>query len=76
MNPRNMSDSVRQRPLNLARERDEEFGLMLTRYPLERLTYRLCRSSHRDEFVLKGAMLFPLWSNEPHRPTRDLDLLS
>jgi hypothetical protein len=25
--------------------------------------------------VLKGAMLFRLWENQPHRPTRDLDLL-
>ncbi|MDZ7615530.1 MAG: nucleotidyl transferase AbiEii/AbiGii toxin family protein [Patescibacteria group bacterium] len=48
---------------------------MLTRYALERLLYRLSQSEHRDVFVLKGAMLFQLWSDQPHRPTRDLDLL-
>jgi hypothetical protein len=48
---------------------------MLTRYALERLLFRLSRSSHCDEFVLKGAMLFRVWANDPHRPTRDLDLL-
>ena len=48
---------------------------MLNRYGLERWLYRLSRSPHRDRFVLKGAMLFTLWSKEPHRKTRDLDLL-
>jgi predicted nucleotidyltransferase component of viral defense system len=47
----------------------------LTRYALERVMYRLSRSTHRDQFILKGAMLFSLWGGEPHRPTRDLDLL-
>src|SRR5262249_560046 len=46
-----------------------------TRYGLERLLYRLSESPHRDVFVLKGALLFRLWSNQPHRPTKDLDLL-
>ncbi|HET7239420.1 MAG TPA: nucleotidyl transferase AbiEii/AbiGii toxin family protein, partial [Terrimicrobiaceae bacterium] len=32
-------------------------------------------TSHCDRFVLKGAMLFAVWSDEPHRPTQDLDLL-
>jgi hypothetical protein len=35
----------------------------------------LSQSEHRDVFVLKGAMLFQLWGDQPHRPTRDLDLL-
>jgi predicted nucleotidyltransferase component of viral defense system len=48
----------------------------LTRYALERLLYRLSKSAHRDQFVIKGAMLFSAWSEVPHRPTRDLDLLS
>ena len=59
----------------LAREQKEDFSIVLTRYGLERLLYRLSQSAHRDRFVLKGAMLFQLWSGHPHRPTRDLDLL-
>lgn len=74
-NPRNMAASVRQRLMNKARESKEDFGIVLTRYGLERLLYRLSRCQHRDQFVLKGAMLFQLWSGEVHRPTRDLDLL-
>jgi predicted nucleotidyltransferase component of viral defense system len=60
---------------NLAREQGEDFQLVLTRYVIERLLYRLSRSEQRGDFVLKGAMLFQLWADQPHRPTRDLDLL-
>ena len=73
--PRNLAASVRQRLLNLAQARNEDFQLVLTRYALERLLYRLSRSEHCEVFVLKGAMLFQLWGDQPHRPTRDLDLL-
>jgi predicted nucleotidyltransferase component of viral defense system len=73
--PRNVAASVRQRLMNLARAQNEDFQLVLTRYALERLLYRLSQSEHRDVFVLKGAMLFELWGDQPHRPTRDLDLL-
>jgi hypothetical protein len=48
---------------------------VLSRYALERLLYRLGRSPYTDQFVVKGALLFSLWSDHPHRPTRDLDLL-
>lgn len=72
---RNPAASVRARLLDLARARGEDFQLVLTRYGLERLMYRLSKSAHADHFVLKGAMLFVLWSEEPHRPTRDVDFL-
>jgi predicted nucleotidyltransferase component of viral defense system len=61
--------------MNLARERGQVFDLLLTRYALERLLYRLSISEHRNRFVLKGAMLVTTWFDDPHRPTRDLDLL-
>ncbi|MGD9802522.1 MAG: nucleotidyl transferase AbiEii/AbiGii toxin family protein [Hyphomicrobiaceae bacterium] len=73
--PANIGASVRARLLNLARERNQPFQLLLTRYVLERLLFRLSRSAHRDRFVLKGAMLMAAWFDDPHRPTQDLDLL-
>jgi len=73
--PSNVPASVRQRLLNLAQQTNQDFGLLLTKYSLERLLYRLSVSPHRDGFVLKGALLFDLWTAHPHRPTRDLDLL-
>ncbi len=48
---------------------------MLTSYGLERLLYRLSVSAYRDEFVLKGAMLFSCWSGDLYRATRDVDFL-
>lgn len=66
---------MRQRLLNRSGERHEDFQLTLIYYGLERLMYRLSRSSYPDRFVLKGAMLFSVWSETPHRATRDLDLL-
>lgn len=73
--PRDRAASVPQRLLNLAKERGEEFNFVLLRYGLERLLFRLGESRHAGTFVLKGAMLFPLWSGSPHRATKDMDLL-
>ena len=73
--PKDISSSVRARLLHLARERGEDFQRVLTRYANERLLYRLASSTHASQFVLKGAALFTLWTGQPHRATRDLDLL-
>ncbi len=67
--------SIRQRLLDRARMRGEDFQLVLDRYAVERLLYRLSISPHREQFLLKGALLFALWFDQPHRPTRDADLL-
>ncbi len=71
----NLAASVRDRLLQRTRARGTEFQHTLTNYGLERWLYRMTQSAHRDRFVLKGAMLFGLWSDEPHRATQDLDLL-
>jgi hypothetical protein len=75
--PKNVAASVRHRLLNRAREEQQEFQLLLTRYALERLVFRLSRSSYLEKFVLKGAMLFYVWNptSGAYRPTRDIDFL-
>jgi Nucleotidyl transferase AbiEii toxin, Type IV TA system len=73
--PRDIGASVRARLLTLSRDKGQPFDLLLTRYAIERLLYRLSVSAHRDRFVLKGAMLMTIWFDDPHRPTRDVDLL-
>jgi hypothetical protein len=40
---------VRQRLTDLARKQGEDFQLVLTRYVIERLLYRLSRSGFTDE---------------------------
>lgn len=72
---RNTAASVRAWLLNKARTDKRDFSLVLTRYALERLLYRLSISEHADHFLLKGALLFDLWFDVPFRPTRDMDLL-
>lgn len=70
-----MGASVRARLLRIGREKGQTFDLILTRYAIERLLYRLAQSPHVDRFVLKGAMLLMTWFEDPFRATRDLDLL-
>ena len=72
---RNIGASVRARLLQRARAEKADYQILLTRYALERLLYRLSVSDQREQFVLKGAMLFAVWQDDPFRPTRDLDLL-
>jgi predicted nucleotidyltransferase component of viral defense system len=72
---KNTGASVRARLLQLAKASGQSFDLVLTRFALERLLFRLGQSPHADRFVLKGAMLMMSWFDDPHRGTRDLDLL-
>ncbi len=72
---KNLVASVRDRLRNLARQQREDYNFTLMRYANERFLYRLSQLAHRRDFVLKGAMLLPLWGTETYRPTRDIDLL-
>jgi len=75
MTVRNIAASVRDRLLNKSRTEKLDYNLLLTRYALERLLYRMSISAPRDQFLLKGALLFDLWFDVPHRPTHDADFL-
>jgi hypothetical protein len=72
---KNIAASVRQKLLNLSRSRKEDFNLILSQYAVERLLYRLASSAYRNQFTLKGALLFLIWGGDMHRATRDADLL-
>jgi len=63
--PTNIGVSARNRLTKLARERRENAQLLMTRYAIERVLYRLSVSRHKDRFILKGAMLFSLWAPNP-----------
>lgn len=75
LTPKDLPASIHARLKNQARARGEDMLYILSRYALERLLYRLGRSPYAHQFVVKGALLFSLWRDQPHRPTRDLDLL-
>ena len=71
----NLAASVRARLLNVAKAQGVDFNQVLVRFALERIHYRLTQSEHAERFLLKGALLFTLWYDMPHRATRDADLL-
>ena len=71
----NVAASVRARLLNVAKAQGVDFNQVLVRFALERILYRMTQSQHADRFLLKGALLFTLWYDMPHRATRDADLL-
>ena len=71
----NFAASVRARLLNVAKAQGVDFNQVLVRFALERILYRMTQSQHADRFLLKGALLFTLWYDMPHRATRDADLL-
>ena len=69
------SVAVHRGLLAIARDRNADFNAILVQYAIERLLDRLSRSTEDRRFVLKGAMLFRVWTGELHRPTRDVDFL-
>jgi predicted nucleotidyltransferase component of viral defense system len=71
----NVAASVRARLRGVAKAQGVDFNQVLVRFALERILYRLSQSEHVDHFLLKGALLFTLWYDMPHRTTRDADLL-
>ena len=70
-----LAASIHARLSARAKARGDIFQDVLTRYGIERFLYRLSRTSARDTLWLKGALLFDLWFDVPHRPTRDADFL-
>jgi len=72
---KDIAASVRARLLNVAKAQGVDFNQVLVRFALERILYRLSQSAYADHFLLKGALLFTLWYDMPHRTTRDADLL-
>ena len=73
---KDIAASIRQKLRNLARERQEDFDYVLRQFLMQRLLYRLSQSEFADQFLLKGALLFWVWNEDFHRPTRDIDLLT
>lgn len=64
----NLAASILARLLVLAKQRGDDYNLLLNRFGTERLLARVSTSSHADRFLLKGALLFALWYDTPHRP--------
>ena len=72
---RNIAASVKQRLLNKARQDGRAFDILLVRFALERLFFRLSLSAYRENYILKGGMLVTQWLEHDNRETRDADFL-
>jgi len=70
-----LAASIHARLSACAKTRGDIFQEVLTRYGIELFLYRLSLTPARDTLWLKGALLFDLWFDVPHRPTRDADFL-
>ena len=71
----NIAKSIRGKLLLLSKQQKEDFNYVVMSYASERFLYRLSQSQSKERFILKGATLFKIWKGEPHRATKDLDLL-
>jgi len=74
-NKKSVAHIVFHKLRSIAKTNNEDFSLMLARYGMERLLYRLSISPHNERFILKGASLFLVWKGQSYRVTRDADLL-
>lgn len=72
---KDLSASIHQRLLNLAKTQNRPFNEVLQYYAMERFLCRLAQSRHGGTFVLKGALMLRVWQAPVSRPTMDIDLL-
>jgi predicted nucleotidyltransferase component of viral defense system len=73
---RNYGHSAHTCLLTFAKQNDLDFTFTLQRYAMERLLYRMSKSTHADKFILKGASLFLVWKGHSYRVTKDADFLA
>lgn len=72
----NIVSSIKARLKNKADSLSLLYNFILTRYAIERFLYKISVSKWRDKFILKGGMLFVLWTDGiGYRPTMDSDFL-
>ena len=72
---KNSISSIQSRLKNVAAKENKTYQIILIRYFIERLIYRLSVSPYKNNFCLKGGALLYAFEQETSRPTMDLDLL-
>lgn len=72
----NIGASVHQRLKNSSERSGRTFNDLAQYYALERWLYRLSKSRHAQNFILKGALMLVAWRAPVLRATRDIDLLA
>lgn len=72
---KNIAASIKARLLAMAREQGRVYDILLVRFALERMLFRLSKSTYRNDYILKGGMLVTQWLDHDNRETRDMDFL-
>jgi len=75
MDTNNISASIKQRLLNLAKSTRHPFQEVLEYYMMERFIYRFSKSPYKSKLILKGGLMFSIWNISQSRSTRDIDFL-
>jgi len=63
--PRDLAASVHGRLRQRFLRSGGDYSILLLEYAAERFLYRLAESRQASQFVLKGAMLFVAWEDDP-----------
>lgn len=71
----NVPASIQARLRNKADESGRPFNEILQYYGMERFLYRLSKTRHVDDFILKGGLMFYGLEIPMRRTTRDIDFL-
>lgn len=72
---KNKAISIKQRLKNIAIKENKPFAEVLQYFAMERFLYRLSLSPHRNNFILKGALMLVIWDVPNRRVTMDIDML-
>ena len=72
---KNYGKSIRNKLLNISKEKNIFHQTILTRYFQERLLYRMSQTRFRSNFYLKGGALMYAYEKFAARPTLDIDFL-
>ncbi len=70
---KNVPASILARLRNQTEVMERPFAEILQYFAMERFLYRLSKTKYADKFILKGGLLFYVWSLNLRRPTRDID---
>jgi hypothetical protein len=72
---KNVTASVLARLRNNAKSSGAPFQQVLQQYAIERFLYRVSKSKHAKDVILKGALLLKTIDIPSARPTMDIDML-
>jgi predicted nucleotidyltransferase component of viral defense system len=72
---KDIEQSVKEKLKNIAKDTGKDYNFVCIQYMQERFLARLEKSKYRENFILKGALMFLAYDIPVVRPSKDIDLL-